>query len=407
MTWPHIHSARWWSILGLVAVALAAGGVQARQAAPAAQTARAAPAASSDELNAAIDKLGAFDFDTRTTAARTVRRAPTATAIPALAQAVRGHKDEYVRFKALVILACIGDLAARDVIREVIGDRNDRLRAVSYGWLEHHPDPALIPTLLAALGTEQSEFVRPALTRSLAAHGTDPRVRAALVPLVMRGEDFFRGAVIEALGDYKGDYALAEIIEVAKLDGPLQDDAITAIGKLGNTTHRPVLAAFQKAAAQELQPTISASLCLINVDCPQQMGYLKKTLTFSATSTGFQPLLRGAVHGMGMLAVRGNREALTALLDAGVPARDPARAPIALAVGLIAVRTPQAMLEAIEARPDFDATVELLRDAFDMLSEDYEEERFYVEIRRAFWAAPEGSARRRVTQTLLDKLEFS
>jgi len=41
-----------------------------------------------------------------------------------------------------------------------------------------------------------------------------------------------------------------------------------------------------------------------------------------------------------------------------------------------------------------------------MLSEDLEEERFFVEIRRAYWAAPETSVRRRVAQTLIDKLEF-
>ncbi len=35
-----------------------------------------------------------------------------------------------------------------------------------------------------------------------------PASATVLVPLVMRGEDFFRGALIEALGDYDGKYAL-------------------------------------------------------------------------------------------------------------------------------------------------------------------------------------------------------
>ena len=41
-----------------------------------------------------------------------------------------------------------------------------------------------------------------------------------------------------------------------------------------------------------------------------------------------------------------------------------------------------------------------------MLSEDFEEERFFVEMRRAYWAAAAGSARRRVTEALIQKLEF-
>lgn len=362
---------------------------------------------SADQINAAIDKLAVFDFPVRTAAARTVRRAPAAIAVPALARAARGHRDEYVRYRALVILAGIGDNAVRDVVADVLADRNDRLRAVAYSWIEHHPDPAMLPTLLSALISEQSEFVRPALTRAVAAHGTDPRARAAMVPLVMRGEDFFRGAAIEALGDHQGQYALPEIIAVANLEGPLQDDAITAIGKLGGATARPALGALQKSAPADVQPTISAALCLIGVDCPQQSAYLHKTLTFAATSVGFQPLLRSVVHGLGLLAVRNDREAIAALLDAGVPAQDPARAPIALGLGLVALRNPLMVLGTFETRKDLNGAIELLRDAFDMFSEDYEEERFYVEIRRAYWAAAEGSVRRRVAETMLDKLEFS
>ena len=41
-------------------------------------------------------------------------------------------------------------------------------------------DPQLVARMLGALSTESSETVRPALTRTLAAYGTDPRVRDAL-----------------------------------------------------------------------------------------------------------------------------------------------------------------------------------------------------------------------------------
>jgi len=51
--------------------------------------------------------------------------------------------------------------------------------------------------------------------------------------------------------------------------------------------------------------------------------------------------------------------------------------------------------------------IELLRDAFDMLaSEDYELERFFVEVRHGYWTMPADSPRRALCQALIDKLEF-
>ena len=84
--------------------------------------------------------------------------------------------------------------------------------------------------MLQALEREQAEFVRPALIRALAAHGADPKVQLVLKREVMRGVDFFRSAVIEALGAHKAVYALDEISKIAQLEGPLQDDAVRAIG---------------------------------------------------------------------------------------------------------------------------------------------------------------------------------
>jgi len=48
----------------------------------------------------------------------------------------------------------------------------------------------------------------------------------------------------------------------------------------------------------------------------------------------------------------------------------------------------------------------VLRDAFDMLEEDYEEERFFATVRRSYWAAPEGSPDRKVADALIQALEF-
>ena len=54
-------------------------------------------------------------------------------------------------------------------------------------------------------------------------------------------------------------------------------------------------------------------------------------------------------------------------------------------VRFVAVRNPAIVLAALEARKDRDLAIELLRDAFDMLSEDFEEEQFYVAVRREFY----------------------
>lgn len=380
------------------------GWLAALAGAPLAARQEQAPSAAA--LAAAIDRLGAFEYEERTEAARTVRRTPARVAFEALSGAVAGHKDEYVRYRALVLLSGLGDAAAAPLMRAAMTDRNDRMRTVAFGWFAHRPDPDVLPALLAALEKEQSEFVRPVLTRAVAAQGDEPAARAAMLPLVMRGEDFFRGSAIEALGDFKAAYALDTISQVARLDGPLQDDAITAIGRLGDPSSIGLLVELQKTAPREIQPTVSAALCLLGRNCDAHYEFVVESLKFAAAAEGYQPLLRGAVHALGVLARRGRADALGALLDAGVPAADPARAPIALGVGLVALRDPEVLLRVLEPRVDRTAAIELLRDAFDMLAEDFEEERFYVEVRRAYHAAAADSPRRALAEALIRTLEF-
>ena len=60
----------------------------------------------------------------------------------------------------------------------------------------------------------------------------------------------------------------------------------------------------------------------------------------------------------------------------------------------------------LERRQHLDPAIELLREAFDMLEEDYEEERFFATVRRAYWQAPAGSPARKVADALIQKLEF-
>ena len=369
-------------------------------------TGQQAPAVSAADVAAAIDKLGSLDDGVRGAACRTVRRADTALAVPALVKAAREHADGYVRYRALVLLGGFGTEPATAVMRSVLGDRNDRLRAVAYAWFAHHPDPVVLPQLLAALETEQSEFVRPALTRALAASGDDPRVRAALVPLVSKGEDYFRAEVIQALGDYKADYAADAILRVAALDGPLQEEAVLALGQIGTNRALETFAGLERSLARERQPSVAAAICLLGVNCPTHEAYLIDAVKFAAANPSYQPLLRSAAHALAVLAVRGDAPALQALWDAAAAGQEASRAPIVLAIGLVALRNSTLVLEVLEKRSDRDAAIDVLRDAFDMLEEDFEEEQFYVAVRRAYWGAPEGSARRQLAAALIEKLEF-
>ncbi len=358
-----------------------------------------------EQLRKAIDTLGSLEFPVRTAAARTVRRAPAATAVPALIRAVSSHTDEYVRFRALVILSGFNDPRTREVVLKSIGDRNDRLRAVGYAWLEHNPEPAMVPRLLQALTREESEFVRPALTRALAVYA-DPKAREVLSGLVMKGQDIFRAAVIEALGDYKCAYALKPITDVAKLDGPLQDDAVLAIGKLGDKRGIETLAGLQRTAPRTLQPSIAAAICLLGSNCSSHQGFIAETLKFATSHSGFQPLLRSAAGGLAALAVAGSKESAQLLIERGTVSRDPERAAIALALGMVALRNPPLLLGVLETQTDPDPAVDLLRDAFDMLEEDFEEERFFALVRRTYWQAPKDAPTRRVAESLIRRLEF-
>jgi len=369
-----------------------------------AQSAATAPPAS--DLKTFIGSLGSLDYPVRTNAARQLRRAAAADAVPALTQAARSHPDEYVRYRAFVLLTSLNDRAASEVARGVLRDRNDRLRQVAYEWLERHPDPALTATLLSLLQTEQAEFVRPALIGAVAALGDNPEVQRAMIGETGRGLDLFRSAVIEALGDYKARYAFDTLSAIAKQDGPLQDDAAIALGKLKDQKALETLAGLQRTAPRDVQPSIAAAICLLGINCDSHENYLSETLKFSDKNIGFQELLRGAAAGLGALGVSGRRQALDVLIDIGMPSRDPARAPIALALAAVALRNTPLMMKALEERADRDGAIELMAEGFDMLEEDLDKERFFMQARRTFWESPEGSPRRALMQRLIGKLDF-
>jgi HEAT repeat protein len=305
-----------------------------------------------------------------------------------------------------VLLTGFNDPRTRDAIRESLTSPNDRLRTVGFSFLERNPDRSMVPELLRGLDRELAEFVRPALVRALAAVGDDPQVQAALVREAGRGEDFFRSAVIEALGDYKAAYAFDAVRRVALLEGPLQDDAALALGKIGDKRALETLAALQRSAPRPAQPTVAAGICLLGVNCDSHENYLIQTLTFADSNLGFQDLLRGAAGGLGALGVAGRPSAAQALFTIGIPSRDPTRAPVALALATIALRNTPLMMSMLEKHTARAEAMSLLAEGFDMLEEDLDKERFFAFARRTYWASAEGSATRDLMQSLIGKLEF-
>ncbi|AMY07377.1 hypothetical protein LuPra_00544 [Luteitalea pratensis] len=365
----------------------------------------AAPTSDRAVLQAAIDKLGKLDYQTRAEASATLRRAPAAAVVPMLVEAARRHADGYVRFRALVLLSGFNDPKTRPVFLDALADENDRLREVAYAYVEDHPDPALAPKLLQALDREQAEFVRPSLIHAIAAHGADPKVQAVLRREVMRGVDFFRSAVIEALGAHKAAYALDDLAKIAQLEGPLQDDAVRAIGLIGDKRGLPTLVAVQRAGSRELQPTVAAAICGLGSNCDGHARFVKESLEFAANNLGYQELARSSATALADLSAIGRAEALPALFALGMPANDPVRAPIALATGRAVMRNPGQLLAIVPDLPRQGATL-LLRDAFDMLEEDYAEERFFATVRRQYWEASPEAPVRAAAQVLITALEF-
>jgi HEAT repeat protein len=396
-------------VLLLAVAALAPTAAQspspARPTAPAKEPAREV-AVSPQQLKAAIDTLGTVEYSVRSASARTVRRAPPAVAVPALIETAGGHADGYVRFRSLILLSGFNDPRTRDVMAGAITSKNDRLRAVAFAYFEHTPDPQILSRLLEALPREESEFVRPALTRTLAAYGSDNRVREAMSGLVIKGQDFFRSSVIEALGDYKAAYALPSVTEVAKLEGPLQSDAVIAIGKIGDKRSLETLSALQRTAPRHVQPSIAAAICLLGVNCSSHRGYLVQSLRFGIANLGFQELVRASASSLAALATAGDAESVKVLIDTGVASSEPARAPIALAFGAVALRNTPIVLKLLEEWADPKLAIVLLGEAFDMLEEDLDKERFFATVRKGYWAAPEHSPARRVAAALIQALEF-
>ena len=144
------------------------------------------------------------------------------------------------------------------------------------------PSREILPALIAALEREQSEFVRPALTRALAASQADPAVQKALEPLIMRGEDYFRGSLIEALGDYQAAWAREPSPKSPCLPGRYRMTRLWRLRKIEAVSRYPCSPLCRKPRAMRHSRPLAVATCLITKDCAAHLDYLTKTLTFAA-----------------------------------------------------------------------------------------------------------------------------
>jgi len=364
----------------------------------------AAQAAPTD-LSTQISNLSSLDYSTRTNAARAIRRLPATEAVPALTDAVRKHRDEFVRYRAFIVLSSFNDRGTPELVRSLLRDANDRLREVAYKWLEAHPDPGMVPTLLSTLQTEQAEFVRPAVVSALAALGEDMRVQRALVGEVGRGLDFFRSAVIEALGRRRAVYAFDAIEGVAKLQGPLQDDAVLALGRIGGARALAALTSLSAESGQQpLALTLRAARCMAGEACAAAIEAIGAAVTAPPVSAA---ILRAGMSSLTAIATTGNQPATAALVtlaSRGGLLRDQA----AIGLGIVAVMDPDYLIAWLDraSQPSREMAIGLLKDGFDNLEEDFGEEQFFAASRAAYWKAPDGSDTRSLASLLIQRLEF-
>jgi hypothetical protein len=125
------------------------------------------------------------------------------------------------------------------------------------------------------------------------------------------------------------------------------------------------------------------------INCASHQSYLEQSLKFSMETEGYRDLLHGSTRGLGCAGDVGNAEAAAQLIDNGGPSRDPARAAIALALGAVALRKHAAVScasckRSTDPKPGDRSTG---RSVSTCWKKYLEEERFFVTVRRGYWAA--------------------
>ena len=211
----------------------------------------------------------------------------------------------------------------RDVMRGALARQERPAARGRLHLLRTQPrSQAVVPRLLAAVADESSEFVRPALTRALAAYGDRSEG-----PRDDVGSGDEGAGVLPQRGD-RGARRLSRRVRGGAAHRG-REDRRTAAGwmprshsaRSATSDRCPLLAGLQRTAPRESQPAIAAAICLLGVNCESHEPYLADTLRFGIDTIGFQELVRGSASGLAALAAAGREEAGQELIRQG--ASDP------------------------------------------------------------------------------------
>jgi hypothetical protein len=150
--------------------------------------------------------------------------------------------------------------------------------------------------------------------------------------------------------------------------------------------------------------TQQAAQCLVAADtCSARIAALKATAAGEFVRAS---VAQAAVGGLGNIAEAGDGDATSAIVQLSMtPALHDATA---FVLGAVALREPDRMLAWLAGvpRPVYTQAVDLLKDGFDSLEEDYGKEQFFAAARAAYWKAPESSTARTSAASIIERLEF-
>jgi len=138
--------------------------------------------------------------------------------------------------------------------------------------------------------------------------------------------------------------------------------------------------------------------------CAQHVAAL---VAAASSEEGRPSTIRGAIDALEAVAQSRNEAALTALLTLAAK-QSALREQIAVSFATVALRQPDWVVERIDAgdKSSREALISMLKDGFDSLEEDFDEEQFFAAVRAGYWRAGEGSSPRALAETLIQKLEF-